>query len=268
MKKDKNLTEQQREEKQELMAECGELRDKRLKLIYGKIIGRMALVDLLALVAINVVLYFTGVTVKLADYLMISKGWTIFILVVATFFAWTIITRPVSKLIVKINEKNARKKHKDEIEKLDRQIDELKKRIISKFGGDEKTIEKQCSKAYQKKLDAEAEERRKEEARERREREESSYSSSWDSSSSSDYSSSSSSSSSQSSSGYFYEDSNPNRRDSYVDDRGHEIAYRDGNRVYSSETHDYVGFVSGNRMYDEDGDIMGTFDENGKFTKL
>ena len=29
-----------------------------------------------------------------------------------------------------------------------------------------------------------------------------------------------------------------------------------------------MGFVSGNRMYDENGEIMGSFDENGKFTKL
>lgn len=198
---------------------------------------------------------------------MIGKGWTIFILVVATILVWPIVTSPIFRIIGKAHQANVRKKHKDEMEKLDRQIDELKNRIISKFGGDEKTVEKQCSKAYQKKLDAEAEERRKEEARHRQEINESLYLNGSDSSSSSD-NSSSSSSSSQSSSGYFYEDSNPNRRDSYVDDRGREIAYRDGNRVYSSETHDYVGFVSGNRMYDENGEIMGSFDENGKFTKL
>lgn len=268
MKKDKNLTEQQREEKQDLMTECGELISKRQKLILGKFATVTGLIALCAIVAINVALYYTGVTAKLANYLTISKGWTVVILVVATIIVWPIVTGPISRIIGKAHQANVRKKHKDEIEKLDRQIDALIKLIISKFGGDEKTIEKQCAKAYQKKLDAEAAEKRREEARHRQEINESLYLSGSDSSSSSDHSSSSSSSSSQSSSGYFYEDSNPNRRDSYVDDRGHEIAYRDGNRVYSSDTHDYVGYVSGNRMYDENGDIMGSFDENGKFTKL
>ena len=267
MKKDKKLTAQQQEEKQELMIECGELISKRQKLLLGKFATVMGFLEIGAIVAINLALYFTGVTAKLADYLMISKGWTIFILVAATFLVWAIVTSPITRIIGKAHLANMRKKHKDEIEKLDRQIDELKKQIISKFGGDEKTVEKQCAKAYQKKLDAEAAERRREEARHRQEINESLYLSGSDSSSS-DSSSSSSSSSSQISSGYFYEDSNPNRKDSYVDNWGREIAYRDGNRVYSSETHDYVGFVSGNRMYDENGEIMGSFDENGKFTKL
>ena len=164
MKKDKNLTEQQREEKQDLMIECGELISKRQKLILGKFATVTGLIALGAIVAINLALYFTGVTAKLADYLMIGKGWTIFILVVATILVWPIVTSPIFRIIGKAHQANVRKKHKDEIEKLDRQIDELKNRIISKFGGDEKTVEKQCSKAYQKKLDAEAEERRKEEA--------------------------------------------------------------------------------------------------------
>lgn len=266
MKKN-NFTPQQQEDKQELMTKCGELRAKRQKLIYGNFPRWLGLLDLSVMIAPNVALWYTGVTPKLAKFLTISNGWTIAVLAVATFFVSFIVVRPISGIILKAKEASVRKKRKDEFEKLDCQIDALTKQIISKFGGDEKSVAKQCSKAYQKKLDEEAAQRRREEARERQERNESLYSSSSDSSSSSDYSSSSSSSSSQSSSGYFYADSDPNKKESYVDGWGREVAYRDGNRVYSSETHDYIGFVSGNRMYNEDGEGIGSFDENGKFTK-
>ena len=99
MKKDKKLTAQQQEEKQELMIECGELISKRQKLLLGKFATVMGFLELGAIVAINLALYFTGVTAKLADYLMISKGWTIFILVAATSLVWSIVTRPITRII-------------------------------------------------------------------------------------------------------------------------------------------------------------------------
>ena len=73
MKKDKKLTAQQQEEKQELMIECGELISKRQKLLLGKFATVMGFLEIGAIVAINLALYFTGVTAKLADYLMIYR---------------------------------------------------------------------------------------------------------------------------------------------------------------------------------------------------
>lgn len=60
MKKDKNLTAQQREEKQDLMIECGELISKRQKLVLGKFATVTGLIALGAIVAINLALYFYG----------------------------------------------------------------------------------------------------------------------------------------------------------------------------------------------------------------
>ena len=53
MKKDKKLTAQQQEEKQELMIECGELISKRQKLLLGKFATVMGFLELGAIVAIN-----------------------------------------------------------------------------------------------------------------------------------------------------------------------------------------------------------------------
>ena len=56
MKKEKKLTAQQQEEKQELMIECGELISKRQNLLLGKFATVTGFLELGAIVAINLAL--------------------------------------------------------------------------------------------------------------------------------------------------------------------------------------------------------------------
>lgn len=270
MEKDKELTATQQEEKEDLMLKCGELQSKRFALVYGTggfmtIIG---LAGLVAIIAINVVLGVTGITQKIADFLTISKGWTITILVVLSFIVVHLIISPILRIYHKVKKAKAEKNYGNEIKNLDEQINDLVKQIVAKFGGDEKKVLKQCSKAYQSYLSK----KRLAEDKERKQRD-AELAAWWRSDSSSDSSgtstgSSSSQSSSSSSSWYVDPDNDPSVKGTYVDAAGREVAYRDGNRVYSSETHDQIGFVSCNSLYNTDGEKIGVFDENGKYTEL
>lgn len=270
MEKDKELTATQQEEKEDLMLKCGELQSKRFALVYGTggFMTMIGLAGLVAIIAINVVLAVTGITQKIADFLTISKGWTITILVVLSFIVVHLIISPILRIYHKVKKAKAEKNYGNEIKNLDEQINDLVKQIVAKFGGDEKKVLKQCSKAYQSYLSK----KRLAEDKERKQRD-AELAAWWRSDSSSDSSgtstgSSSSQSSSSSSSWYVDPDNDPSVKGTYVDAAGREVAYRDGNRVYSSETHDQIGFVSCNSLYNTDGEKIGVFDENGKYTEL
>lgn len=271
MKKDKELTATQQEEKEDLMLKCGELQSKRFALVYGTYEFAPFIVGIVApvlIIAINVALGLTGITQKIADFLTISKGWTITILVVLSVIVIHLIISPILRIYHKVKKTKAEKNHGNEIKNLDEQINDLVKQIVDKFGGDEKKVLKQCSKAYQSYLSK----KRLAEDKEKKQRD-AELAAWWRSDSSSDSSgtstdSSSSQSTSSSSSWYVDPDNDPSVKGTYVDGWGREVAYRDGNRVYSSETHDQIGFVSGNHLYNTDGETIGVFDENGKYTKL
>lgn len=110
-------------------------------MVYGKsefppfIIGIVAPV---LIIAINVALGLTGITQKIADFLTISKGWTITILVVLSFIVVHLIISPILRIYHKVKEAKAEKNHGNEIKNLDEQINDLVKQIVAKFGGDEK----------------------------------------------------------------------------------------------------------------------------------
>lgn len=270
MEKDKELTATQQEEKEDLMLKCGELQSKRFALVYGTggFMTMIGLAGLVAIIAINVVLGVTGITQKIADFLTISKGWTITILVVLSFIVVHLIISPILRIYHKVKKAKAEKNYGNEIKNLDEQVNDLVKQIVDKFGGDEKKVLKQCSKAYQSYLSK----KRLAEDKERKQRD-AELAAWWRSDSSSDSSgtstgSSSSQSTSSSSSWYVDPDNDPSVKGTYVDAAGREVAYRDGNRVYSSETHDQIGFVSCNSLYNTDGEKIGVFDENGKYTEL
>jgi len=271
MKKDKELTAAQQEEKEDLMLKCGELQSKRFALVYGtgEFMTIIGLAGLVAIIAVNVVFGVTGITQKIADFLTISKGWTITILVVLSVIVIRLILRPILRIYHKVKKTKAEKNHGDEIKNLDEQINDLVKQIVDKFGGNEKKVLKQCSKAYQSYLS------KKRQAEEKEKKQRDAELAAWwrsdsDSSDSSGTSTASSGTQSTSSSSSWYvdPDNDPSVKETYVDAAGREVAYRDGNRVYSSETHDQIGFVSCNRLYNTDGEKIGVFDENGKYTEL
>lgn len=244
----------QSDEHEVLMLKLGKVQIDKENLIYKHFKKRRPWVTLLkiaAVIALSVVFYKYFISTGLSDE--ITKIAATVVFAIAMFFPVSLIFAPIIDLINNIDKKKAYKYHSKEIKELDEQIDSLTKQIIKEYGGEKKKILNLSNKMYQKKL---SENRL-------------TYNTyhDYDSYSYGSYSSSSSTSS-DSSSSYTQEWASSNSsKQRYVDDWGRDVAYRDGDRVYSSDTHDQVGYMSGNQLYDNDGHRVGEFDDNGNFTK-
>lgn len=260
MKKGKEKFTYKSDEHKEAMLKLGKFQQQKNDLEYNPFFDTLLSLFVIALTIALSILFYKYFAVSFIANRAAQIAVTAVVSIVLCFLLTFIAALTFRNLINRINKKIATKKHAEELQSLDTQIDTLVNRIIKNYGGEKDQILKISLSEYSKQIAKKNREYAKERAKERL-TSYNPYSSGYLSSSSSDTSSNDSSSSSSSS------DSSPSSRQSLVDANGHEIAYRDGDRVYSSDTHDLVGYMSGNQLYTYDEGRVGEFDDNGNFTQ-
>lgn len=260
--KKKNKYEIKSDDHKEAMLKLGKLQKVKNDLIYKSSLFYtfVSFLTIALVVALSIVFYKYFVVDFIANRATQIVVAVVFSFVVF-FLASFVLARPLGKIHDKVCIKKAYKNHAEELTSLDNKIDALVNEIIKLYGGEKDVILKESDTMYR----VYAEKQNREFAKDRiRDNSYFSSSSSYsDSTYDSDTSSDNSSSSSDSSSGY---DSSSSRQ-TFTDDLGREVAYRDGDRVYSSDTHDLVGYMSGNQLYSYDDGRIGEFDDDGNFTK-
>lgn len=250
------------EEHKRAMLELGEAQREKHDLMYKKFESIVVIMSVFCIVLTGVLSFLfykyiisSGTPKYETDKLATEIAATIVFAIVTFLFVTYVIVKPIARLLRRIFTRVAYKKHHEETQTLDGKIESLVNRIMKDYGGEKDEVLKISSKMYSDVLA----EREKEAAKERSSY--GSYSSSYTASNCDDVDSEHSSGASSESC-----DSRSSSQ-TFVDDRGRDVAYRDGDRVYSSDTHDLVGYMSGNQLHDYDGNTLGEFDNDGNFTK-